>query len=256
MCQIKSELIQLMTGLLGSLALGPAGIKAALPSLVPILKTVLQIVAAWPVSSSSSYFFSILGQFFFPDKIEKPQSGPEGQWSWIVPDQLAPNTNYTPSYIIGHGMKPIMFPVGLWRLKYTSADQSQETEKDCPLVPHIVPIQMMQIGQISIVGVPAEFTTTAGRRLKAKLREILGQENARIVISNYSNAYSGYVTTAEEYAIQEYEGASTLYGPYTLDAYLQETGKLAYAIKTGTSSQFKSPLFEPPFDVPAVYKKP
>ncbi|WP_297324991.1 neutral/alkaline non-lysosomal ceramidase N-terminal domain-containing protein [Nitrosomonas sp.] len=242
----------LMTGFLGSLALGPVGIKAALPSLVPILKTALQIIAAWPVSSSSSYFFSTLGQLFFSSKIHDPQSSPEGQWSWIIPDQLAPNTNYTPSYIIGHGMKPIMFPVGLWKLRCTPADRSQaSTDWVCPLVPHIVPIQMMQIGQVSIVGVPAEFTTTAGRRLKAKLREILGQENARIVISNYSNAYSGYVTTAEEYAIQEYEGASTLYGPYTLDAYLQEIGKLAHAIKTGTRI-----LVEAPFDVPAVYKKP
>lgn len=233
-------LASLVTGLLGSVALGPAGINAALSTAF----TAGLLIGN--TSLASSYFFSMLGKFLFSTKIYAPQSDSNGSWSWIHPslfDQPIP----------GHDAKPIMFPVGAWKLKYTSADQNQETEKNCPLVPHIVPIQMMQIGQVSIVGVPAEFTTTAGRRLKAKLREISGQENARIVISNYSNAYSGYVTTAEEYAIQEYEGASTLYGPYTLDAYLQEIGKLAYAIKTGDRVSI---LDKGPFPVPAVYKKP
>lgn len=234
-----------MAGLLSALALGPAGIIATLPSLLPFLIVALPIILVWPVSSSSSYFFSTLGQLLFSTKIYDPQSNSNGSWSWIHPPLLG-------QPISGHDMKPIMFPVGAWRLKYTPTDQNQASmECSCPLVPHIVPIQMMQIGQVSIVGVPAEFTTTAGRRLKAKLREISVQENARIVISNYSNAYSGYVTTAEEYAIQEYEGASTLYGPYTLDAYLQEIGKLAHALKTGTSTPVDAP-----FVVPAVYKKP
>ena len=36
--------------------------------------------------------------------------------------------------------------------------------------------------------------------------------------------------------IQRYEGASTVYGPYTLDAYLQEFGKLAAALATVEST--------------------
>lgn len=45
--------------------------------------------------------------------------------------------------------------------------------------------------------------------------------DVRVVISGLTNTYSSYVTTWEEYAAQRYEGASTLFGPSTLDAYIQ-----------------------------------
>ena len=42
-----------------------------------------------------------------------------------------------------------------------------------------------------------------------------------VVIAGLTNTYSSYVTTWEEYQVQRYEGASTIYGPHTLDAYIQ-----------------------------------
>ena len=42
-----------------------------------------------------------------------------------------------------------------------------------------------------------------------------------VVIAGLTNTYSSYVTTFEEYAMQRYEGASTIFGPHTLDAYIQ-----------------------------------
>ena len=42
-----------------------------------------------------------------------------------------------------------------------------------------------------------------------------------LVIAGLTNTYSSYVTTFEEYGVQRYEGASTIYGPHTLDAYIQ-----------------------------------
>jgi neutral ceramidase len=45
-----------------------------------------------------------------------------------------------------------------------------------------------------------------------------------------ANDYSGYITTPEEYNSQEYEGASTLFGPLTFDAYLQLFEGLAIAM--------------------------
>ena len=42
-----------------------------------------------------------------------------------------------------------------------------------------------------------------------------------IVIAGLTNTYSSYVTTFEEYGVQRYEGASTIFGPHTLDAYIQ-----------------------------------
>lgn len=42
-----------------------------------------------------------------------------------------------------------------------------------------------------------------------------------VVIAGLTNTYSSYITTFEEYAMQRYEGASTIFGPHTLDAYIQ-----------------------------------
>src|SRR6185295_17623046 len=55
------------------------------------------------------------------------------------------------------------------------------------------------------------------------------------VIAGLSNAYAGYVATREEYAGQEYEGASTHFGPWTLAGYQQEFRRLAAALRTGTA---------------------
>ncbi len=43
-----------------------------------------------------------------------------------------------------------------------------------------------------------------------------------VVLAGLSNVYTHYITTYEEYQRQRYEAASTLYGPYTLDAYLKQ----------------------------------
>ncbi len=55
-----------------------------------------------------------------------------------------------------------------------------------------------------------------------------------MLIQGYANAYSQYVTTPEEYQLQQYEGGSTLFGKYTLPAYQQEFAGLAKALKAGT----------------------
>jgi hypothetical protein len=51
--------------------------------------------------------------------------------------------------------------------------------------------------------------------------------DVRVVIAGLANTYSSYVTTFEEYGAQRYEGASTIFGPHTLDAYIQ-VGLLPY----------------------------
>ena len=67
---------------------------------------------------------------------------------------------------------------------------------------------------------PCEVTTIAGKRLENTLLAILSQRGTKkVVLSCYTNAYSGYVTTKEEYDVQLYEGASTHFGQWTLAAY-------------------------------------
>ncbi|XP_010916847.3 neutral ceramidase-like [Elaeis guineensis] len=127
--------------------------------------------------------------------------------------------------------KPILIDTGEMKLPYNWA-------------PSILPIQIIQIGQVVILCVPGEFTTMAGRRLRDAVQTVLTSGsngefggNVRIVIAGLSNTYSQYVTTFEEYQIQRYEGASTLYGPHTLSAYIQEFKKLASALISGQTIQ-------------------
>jgi len=57
--------------------------------------------------------------------------------------------------------------------------------------------------------------------------------DVHLVIAGLTNTYSSYVTTFEEYQVQRYEGGFTLFGPHTLDAYIQEFRKLAAAMVAG-----------------------
>ncbi|XP_031266150.1 neutral ceramidase 1-like [Pistacia vera] len=120
--------------------------------------------------------------------------------------------------------KPILLDTGEMKQPYDWA-------------PSILPIQILRVGQLVILSVPGEFTTMAGRRLRDAVKTVLtssGEFNdAHVVIAGLTNTYSQYVTTFEEYEVQRYEGASTLYGPHTLSAYIQEFKKLASALISG-----------------------
>ncbi|KAG9080339.1 hypothetical protein FRC06_006763, partial [Ceratobasidium sp. 370] len=92
-----------------------------------------------------------------------------------------------------HYPKPILLNTGYTNTPY-------------PWQPSIVDIQIFRVGQLVIVIFPGELTTMAGCRIRT---------------------YAHYVTTREEYSIQRYEGASTIYGPSTLEAYMDLYTKYA-----------------------------
>ncbi|MFC4058644.1 neutral/alkaline ceramidase [Planomonospora corallina] len=102
-----------------------------------------------------------------------------------------------------------------------------------PVTPRILPLQIMRIGRLHLVAGPAEFTIVAGLRVRRTVAEELGVPLEDVLLQGYANAYSQYVTTPEEYRLQQYEGGSTLYGPHTLPAYQQEFAKLAAAMRDG-----------------------
>ena len=85
-----------------------------------------------------------------------------------------------------------------------------------PWVPPVLPYQIIQLGALTIIGVPGEITTVAAQRLKAAVEREMKSEH--IVICSYANAYMGYITTPEEYDLQCYEGGHTVYGRNTLPA--------------------------------------
>jgi neutral ceramidase len=103
-----------------------------------------------------------------------------------------------------------------------------------PWTPEILPVQVLKIGNLAVIGQPTEISTMSGRRLRNTVREALagtGVEHA--VIASLSNAYAGYVVTREEYASQQYEGASTHFGPYTLNAFQKSFHTAAAALARG-----------------------
>jgi len=91
---------------------------------------------------------------------------------------------------------------------------------DKPWVNEILPIQIIILGEVAIVGIPAEITTVAARRLQASIQQQLKTNGIeQVILSPYANTYAGYITTYEEYQTQHYEGGHTLFGKWTLAAF-------------------------------------
>lgn len=104
-----------------------------------------------------------------------------------------------------------------------------------PLQSQIHSITVARIGQLAILALPAEVTTMAGRRLRDTVMQELGDWAQYIVIAGYANGYGGYITTPQEYMLQQYEAAHTLHGRWSLGAYQQVASQLARALETGTA---------------------
>lgn len=115
-------------------------------------------------------------------------------------------------------------------------DYSCQAEKPVllPRGDSVLPFQLFRIGNVAILGVPFEVTTMAARRIRALMLEALAPAGVdTVVIAGLVNDYVHYLTTREEFASQQYEGASTLYGPWSQAAVAQEALKLARALRDG-----------------------
>lgn len=102
-----------------------------------------------------------------------------------------------------------------------------------PVVQERAPVQLLRIGRLYLIGVPAEVTIVAGLRLRRTVAAIVGADLRDVLVAGYSNAYLHYVTTPEEYDVQEYEGGSTLFGRWELPALRQTAAALAEAMRDG-----------------------
>ena len=86
--------------------------------------------------------------------------------------------------------------------------------------PQVLPLQFFILGNIAIIGIPAEVSVVSGRRFKKTIEEILIKRGvSKVIIAPYANCYSGYITTYEEYQHQLYEGGHTVFGEWTQAAY-------------------------------------
>ncbi len=90
--------------------------------------------------------------------------------------------------------------------------------KDQPLTPNVIPFQLITLGNLTLVCLAGEITVTAQKRLLKTLKSE-SEGTQYFVLTPYSNAYCGYVTTPEEYDVQCYEAGHTLYGKNALAAF-------------------------------------
>jgi neutral ceramidase len=151
----------------------------------------------------------------------------EWQFRWAAPSLFMSD---------GHYPKPIMFSVGDTRLRRFSLATNKLVDRiDYPMVPNVIPMQLVAIGDVALAAVPAEFNAMAGIRLKETVLTAAGGALNHVAIAGFANEYSGYVATVEEYEAQHYEGASTLYGKATLAAYQEVYEGLTDGLLTGAS---------------------
>ncbi|KAL9000554.1 MAG: hypothetical protein Q9169_000847 [Polycauliona sp. 2 TL-2023] len=149
-----------------------------------------------------------------------------------------------------HAPKPILLDVG-------------EIERPYLWTPNIVDVQVLRIGQLLIVVSPGEATTMAGRRWKESISrsasalsltsEANDDDPPIVVLGGPANSYTHYIATEEEYNIQRYEGASTLYGPHTLNAYINITNSLLPYLQTNSQDKYPPPGPDPPIHTNISY---
>ncbi|KAI9686418.1 MAG: hypothetical protein M1822_003763 [Bathelium mastoideum] len=127
-----------------------------------------------------------------------------------------------PEQVACQAPKPILLDIGETTLPYAWG-------------PNIVDIQMLRVGQLLVVVSPGEATTMSGRRWRNAIANAsaaalpdLGaagdnsssSQSPIVVLGAPANSYTHYIATEYEYQVQRYEGASTLYGANTLNAYI------------------------------------
>ncbi|MER7246913.1 neutral/alkaline non-lysosomal ceramidase N-terminal domain-containing protein [Kribbella sp. NPDC000426] len=103
------------------------------------------------------------------------------------------------------------------------------------------PVQLLRIGPLYLLGIPAEVTIVAGLRLRRTVAAIVGAQLADVLVVGYTNGYLHYITTPEEYETQQYEGGSTLFGRWTLPALQQVASELATAMRDGRPAAYGDP---------------
>ena len=99
-------------------------------------------------------------------------------------------------------------------------------------LPTSAQLLMLRIGPHLIAGVPAEVTTMAGRQMRDSMVAANRVPGDAVIVS-LTNGFLEYVTTADEYTAQFYEGGSTLYGPGSAMMLARALGGLVRKLSSG-----------------------
>jgi neutral ceramidase len=135
----------------------------------------------------------------------------------------------SPEQVACQAPKPILLDVG-------------ELSEPYAWSPNIVDIQSFRVGQMIMIISPSEATTMTGRRWKnavaaAATSGAIVSSTPKVVLGGPANTYAHYCATPEEYGIQRYEGASTLYGQWESNAYMYLSESLIGYLASNSTSQ-------------------
>ena len=105
--------------------------------------------------------------------------------------------------------------------------------------PKIIPIQVLRVGRAMVIGLPFEVSAEAGRRIAEA-----ASETECAYVSSLANDHCDYLTTAEEYSAQHYEGASTLFGSDQQQFIAGCVRELAKDLESGPVQDVRSRTFD------------
>ncbi|AKU15487.1 neutral/alkaline nonlysosomal ceramidase [Luteipulveratus mongoliensis] len=229
-----------------------------------------------PVTGSIS---SIARYVDLANTIVAPEYAPDGKEHHTVsgtigPAMLAGSTEDGPGLGYPEGWPDILAP--FWKVLNqtvpTWLEQAQSPKVSLIPVgligamPNKAMIQVIKLGQIYLACQPGEMTVVAGLRVRRAVAAAVGAPLENVLIQTYTNGYTSYSATPEEYDQQDYEGGHTLYGRYTTCMYAQELSRLGNALRAGQtvplgSAGAPSPLgflnLQPGvvYDNPPLFKK-
>jgi neutral ceramidase len=103
-------------------------------------------------------------------------------------------------------------------------------------LPREVQLAVVRIGDVALGVVPFEVTTTAGGRMKDAIAAALAVPDSMTGLISIANGYIHYVVSRDEYQLQHYEGAATIWGPASAAAFSTVLAGLAADLRGAATS--------------------
>ncbi len=103
-------------------------------------------------------------------------------------------------------------------------------------LPEMAQLMIVRVGGLALAVAPAEVTVSAGVMIERTVRRearAAGIPVDSVAVISLANGDLRYIVTPDEYAVQDYEGASTLYGPHSATVLARELGEMAALLGSG-----------------------